>query len=121
MFCSKQSYIVHLYKYQQLLELDAASFIMCNNIYLLAIEMYKVTYEASNLSSDIFLHRYNRPHTQTTFYYSVNPKSNTYGLRYHAPKIWSQLPSRIKALFKSIPVNDPCKICSTYIPKVGFV
>ena len=122
--------------YLDLLVKDKALTIHERNIQSLAIELFKVTQNLSNvIISNIFKKRtltYNL-RSQTDF---VRDSVNTrrYGLNslsYFAPKVWDMIPFQIKNInslqkFKTeirkwAPENCSCYLCRPYLQNLGFV
>ena len=122
--------------YLDLLVKDKALTIHERNIQSLAIELFKVTQNLSNvIISNIFKKRtltYNL-RSQTDF---VRDCVNTrhYGLNslsYFAPKVWDMIPLEIKNInslqkFKTeirkwAPENCSCYLCRPYLQNFGFV
>ena len=71
---------------------------------------------------------------KSTFYSSGIPKTSRYGretLRYLGPKLWDLVPAEIKSatsteiikiqVRKWIPINSPCRLCSDFIPSLGYI
>ena len=114
-----------------LLQKDSSVFIHDRNIRCLATEMYKVTGCVSNMftqsnchSSNLRLNsQFSRPLVGSKFH-------RTESISYLGPVIWDILPDDYKNLpnlsvFKNRikkwkPENCPCRLCKTYISRVGF-
>ena len=121
--------------FEELLLKDNAVTVHIKNIQALAIEIYKVV---NNISSEImklvFPMKNVRRYPSENVFHTRNVKSSHYGtssLAYLAPKVWEIVPSELKNL-NSIelfrlrirswnPKNCPCKLCKTYICRVGYI
>ena len=122
--------------FKMLLEKDSSVSIQDKNIQCLATEMYNISNEPSPpVVSNIFTqqnsHPYNlrlnsqfsRPAVRSVFH-------ETESISYLGPVIWDILPDSYKNLpnfsvFKNRikkwkPKNCPCRLCKTYISRVGF-
>ena len=122
--------------FKMLLEKDSSVFIHDRNIQCLATEMYKLSNGlspviASNIFTQKNCHPYNlrlnsqfsRPLVRSVFH-------GTESISYLGPVIWDILPDSYKNLpnfrvFKNRiknwkPENCPCRLCKTYISRIGF-
>ena len=122
--------------FKKLPEKDNSVSIHYRNLQALAIEMYKV---ANGMSPEIMNEisqlrekpHYNLRYTSELI---IPPIHSVYhgseSVSSLGPKIWELVPPGIrqintfsklkKAIKKWKPTNCPCRICKTYIPKVGF-
>ena len=119
--------------FKMLLEKGSSVSIHDRNIQCFATEMYKVSdgYVVSNIFPQKNSHPYNlrlnsqfsRPLVRSVFH-------GTESIPYLGPVIWDILPDSSKNLpnfsvFKSRikkwkPENCPCRLCKTYISRIGF-
>ena len=119
--------------FEDLLKKDESLVFHHRNIHQLAIEMYKVKYNLSPIfMQELFTHN---PARGKDRFLRPNVKSVTYGdnsLRVFGPIIWNEmLPENLKSCvslesFKEsikgwIPTNCKCRLCRTYIPRVGYM
>ena len=122
---------------KELLEKDNSVSIHYRNVQALAIEMYKVANGISpEIMNEIFqLREKSHYNLRYTSEFIIPPIHSVYhgseSVSYLGPKIWELIPPVIrqidtfsgfkKAIKKWKPTNCPCRICKTYIPKVGFI
>ena len=122
--------------YLDLLVKDKALTIHERNIQSLAIELFKVTQNLSNvIISNIFKKRtltYNLRSQRDFVRDCVNTRR--YGLNslnYFAPKVWEMIPLEIKninslqkfktEIRKCAPENSSCDLCRPYVQNLGYV
>ena len=121
--------------FQDLLLKDKSCTIHARNIQNLAIELFKVkTGIAPKFMIEIFTMKETLRYPSKQIFVTRNVHSVYYGthtLSHLGPKIWLIIPEDIKdstclEIFKMKirkwnPVNCPCRICKTYLDKVGFI
>ena len=123
--------------FEQLLKNDNSVSIHHRNIQTLAIEMNKVTNGLSpEIMNEIFqIREESRYNLRYTSQFTIPPIHSVYNGResvsYMGPKIWEFIPHAFKQInslsgFKKEikewkPSNFPCRLCKTYISKVGFL
>ena len=131
--------IVHSDKtssFEKLLEKDGSVTIHTRNLQTLATEMFKVDKNLSPpIIADLFHVRQNNYNLRHDSYFAIpNVKSVYHGtesLSNLGPRIWNLVPDKLKQLVdihafkkeikKWKPENCPCRLCKTYIPRVGFI
>ena len=121
--------------FEQLLSQDKSFTIHERNIQNLAIELFKVKMGlAPKFMNEIFTLKESSRYPSKQIFVTRNVRTVSYGtntLSHMGPKIWLIIPDEIKAsctlrIFKRKirkwkPVDCPCKLCKTYIDKVGFI
>ena len=123
--------------FDELLKFDKSVTIHQRNLQKLALEMFKVLNSSSpEIMKEVFpLNTCNNYDLRHTRQFLARPvKSVYYGtesISFLAPKIWEIVPEDIKASetvaeFKTkikiwIPDNCPCRLCRTFVPKLGFI
>ena len=122
--------------FEELLNKGNSVSIHHNNIHVLAIEMYKFTNDMSrDIKNEVFKLR-NTPHCNLrhTSHFSTDPIHSVYNrtesASYFGPKIWEQIPAKIKnkdtldgfkkEIKKWKPTECPCRICKTFVPNLSF-
>ena len=122
--------------FEQLLEKDNSVSIHVRNLQVLATEIFKVKKNLSpNIMQKVF--EFTEPaynFRKDAVFKSYKIQTQRYGiesLRYLGPKIWAQVPNEIKEsdslfIFKSKikkwrPENCPCKLCKTYVARLGYI
>ena len=132
-------HIVHSDKtssFEKLLEKDGSVTIHTRNLQTLATEMFKVYKNLSPaIIADLFHVRQNNYNLRHDPYFEIpNVKSVYHGtksLSSLGPRILNFVPDKLKQLVdihafkkeikKWKPENCPCRLCKTYIPRVGFI
>ena len=122
-------------KFDELLE-DSSFSIHHRNIKTLAIQTFKFLNGLSpKIMNEVFQIKSPAPYYLRDKHelYSRNPKTVAYGtesVSFMAPKIWSIVPQELKnsqslySFQKSIrkwKPNCPCRLCKTYLQRVGFI
>ena len=123
--------------FNELLKFDKSVTIHQRNLQKLALEMFKVLNSSSpEIMKEVFpLNTCNNYDPRHPRQFLARPvKSVYYGtesISFLAPKIWEIVPEDIKASetvaeFKTkikiwIPDNCPCRLCRTFVPKLGFI
>ena len=119
--------------FQQLLEKDNSFTIHDRNLQKLAIEMYKVKHNLSPIqelfSQGSSVNLRNTQDWEIPKVRTVNNGLET--IRYRGPITWNLVPNKIKqskslSLFKEKikdwkPQGCTCRLCKTYIPRLGFL
>ena len=131
--------IIYNYKhsnFEELLVKDNSVSIHHNNIYTLAIEIYKVTNDiCPEIMNDIFKLRENTHYNlKGTSQFLADPIHTVLNVSesasYLGARIWEEIPTDIKEdsligfkkeIKKWKPLNCPCRICKTFIPNLGFI
>ena len=123
--------------FDELLRRDCAVTIHQKNLQYLAIEIFKVKNDLSpDIMKEVFnlvIPSYNLRSTECTFSRN-NVRTTHYGLqslKYLSPKIWELVPDTIKNCstlqsfkkhIKSWNTNRcPCRLCKTYVARLGFI
>ena len=129
-YCDKKS------SFQELLNNDGSVSIHTKNLQTLATEMFKTYKKLSPpIFEEIFLKREIKYNLRKNSYFNIPIANNVYcgteSISNLGPRIWDQVPDRLKELnsltsFKKeikkwIPVNCPCRLCRTYIQNLGFI
>ena len=122
--------------YIQLLEKGDAVTVHHRNLRALAIELFRVK---NNLTSQIMVETFKTTDNaynlrNNSVFLQNNIRTVHFGsqsLTYLAPKIWNIIPKKLREIdnvteFKNkikrwIPENCPCRICKTFIPRLGFI
>ena len=130
------TYVDNVSSFQELLEKDNSVSIHHKNIQVLATEMFKTS---KNLSPDLVREIFQTRSVPCNLRSDNNFASRHVNSVYHGteplsflgPKIWEQVPPKLKALesldiFKTqikkwMPLNCPCRLCRTYLPQIGFI
>ena len=130
--------IIYNYKhsnFEELLVKDNSVSIHHNNIYI-AIEIYKVANGiCPEIMNDIFKLRENTHYNlKGTSQFLSDPIHSVLNVSesasYLGARIWEEIPTDIKKdsligfkkeIKKWKPLNCPCRICKTFIPKLGFI
>ena len=123
--------------FENLLERDNSCTIHQRNIQSLAIEMFKTKIgQAPDFMKDIFVEKYDTGYSlrNENDFESMNIKTVHRGedtLRFLGSKIWSIIPGSIKesdnvnqfkkAIRKWVPSECPCRLCKTYLNKIGYI
>ena len=121
--------------FEQLLSKDNSFTIHERNIQNLAIELFKVKIGlAPKFMNEIFIVKVSSRYPSKQIFVTHNVRTVTYGintLSHMGPKIWLLIPDEIKAsctlsifkrkITKWKPVDCPCRLCKTYLDKVGFI
>ena len=123
--------------FEELLVKDNSVSVHHNNIHAMAIEMYKmVNCISPEIMNKVFKIReethYHLRHTTQSIVDPIHSVFNgSESTLYLLPKIWQQIPTEIKnkdslvgfkkQIKKWKTLNCPCRICKTFIAKVGFI
>ena len=120
--------------FEELRKKDESFTVHERNIQALAIELYKVAYGlAPEIMRLVFPCNPQGKYPWDNIFKTFNVKTVYWGtetLAHLGPRIWSIIPTDMKKLSLSKftnqirtwkPVECPCRICKTYVPKVGFV
>ena len=120
--------------FEVLLSKDHATTIHQQNLQRLAIEMYKTKINQNpNFLNDIFKFHQSSYDLRNEAYSSKKPNTVIYGtetVSYRCSQIWNNLPIEVrnannleifKRQIKQITIPCSCKLCTQYIPNLGYI
>ena len=120
--------------FEVLLSKDHATTIHQQNLQRLAIEMYKTKINQNpDFLNDIFKFHQSSYDLRNEAYSSKKPNTVIYGtetVSYRCSQIWNNIPTEVrnannleifKGQIKQITIPCSCKLCTQYIPNLGYI